>query len=152
MIEGGTVADIVETIAKNKTGGTGLKGSVVDTFTEVRTVPATGIERSIAHTMRFDRPNDVQLYVRLNVTQKTPPDTIDTDLIKTKLTEREFIIAEGLQAADLYRNVYQAGTNFIPTDLEVSDDGVVWTDGLLSAGAQGRFTLDTADITITDIT
>jgi hypothetical protein len=75
-----------------------------------------------------------------------------TDLIKTKLTERTFLIAENVLASDLYRNVYEAGTNFIPTDLEVSDDGVTWTDGRLLVGAQGKFSLDAADIAITDIT
>lgn len=152
VIEGGTVADIVETIAKNKTGGTGLKGDEISTYTETRTIPATGIERTIDHVMRFDRPNNVRLYVRLNVTQKNPPDPAPEALIKTKLSERSYVIAEALQAADLYKTVYEAGDNFIPTDLEVSDDGVVWTDGLLSAGADGKFSLDTADITITDIT
>lgn len=152
VIEGGTVSDIGETMAKNKTGGTGIKGGITDIYTETRTIPGSGVTRTINHVMKFDRPSSTQLFVRLNVTQKTPPDTIDEALIKSKLAERQFLIAEGLQASDLYRNVYQAGDNFIPTDLEISDDGVSWTAGLLSAGAQGKFTLDVADITVTDIT
>ena len=152
VIEGGTVADIVETIAKNKTGGTGLKGSVSGTYTESRIIPATGVIRTIDHVMYFDRPTELQLYVRLNVTRKDPSDPAPEATIKEKLAERTFLIAENVQAADLYRNVYEAGTNFIPSDLEVSDDGVTWSDIRVLAGPDGKYTLDTADITITDIT
>lgn len=152
VIEGGTVADIVETIAKNKTGGAGLKGDESGTYTETRVIPATGVERTINHVMKFDRPTSVQLFVRLNVTRKDPLDPPPTATIKSELAGRTFLIAENIQAANLYQNVYDAGTNFIPTDLEVSDDGVIWTDGILLVGADGKFTLDEVDITVTDIT
>lgn len=151
VIEGGTVEDIVETIAKNKTGGTGLKGGESGVYVETITLPS-GLTRTINHVMEFDRPIEKRLYVRLDVTEKNPPDPAPIATIKSKLAERVFNIAENVQAGDLYRNVYEAGTNFIPTDLEVSDDGVIWTDGQLLVGAQGKFTLDEADITVTDIT
>ena len=151
VVEGGTVADIVEVLAKNKTGGTGIKGDESGTYTETLTTPS-GVTREIVHTLKFDRPIDVQLYVRLDVTSKTAGDPPPTDLIKSYLSSRDFLIAENVLASDLYRNVYEAGTNFIPTDLEVSDDGMTWTDGRLLVGAQGKFTLSESDITVMDIT
>ena len=151
VIEGGSVADIVKAIAQNKTGGAGLKGSVSGTYIETITLPS-GLTRDYAHTMEFDRPLATTLYIRLNVTRKTATDPAPTDLIKSNLVARTFLIAENALASDLYRNVYEAGTNFIPTSLEVSADGVTWIDGRLLVGAQGKFTISTANITITDIT
>ena len=151
VIEGGVVADIGEAMAKNKTGGTGLKGAEEITYVETVTL-ASGLDITFNHEMKFDRPIEQQLFVRMDATEKNPPDPIPFDDIKAELVARVYKIAEDVQAGDLYRNVYAAGDNFIPTDLEISDDGVIWTDGQLLVGAQGKFTLDTADITITDIT
>lgn len=154
VIEGGTVADIVETTAKNKTGGTGLKGAVTGTFSESRTVTlsdGTELTRVIDHVMKFDRPTLKTLHVRLDAEPRVSGDSVPTTLIKDKLAARTFLIAENVLASDLYVNVYEAGNNFIATNLEVSDDGSTWTDGRLLVGADGRFTLDVAQITVTVI-
>lgn len=150
VIEGGTVADIIEAIAKNKTGGTGIKGAVTGTYNETLYKP-DGTPYTIVHTMAFDRPVDVPLYITLTV-NGTGGAVVDTDAIKNALVAYEFSIAEGISAAELYATVYSVANNFTATLLKVSDDDITYTDGLLSPGYVGLFSLDVANITITDIT
>lgn len=150
IVEGGEVADIVETIAKNKTGGTGLKGGTSSTYTEELTKP-DGTPYTIIHTMYFDRPTTVDLYVELTV-EGVDGAFVDTDAIKAALVALDFSIGASLSAADLYRTVYSVADNFTATLLEISDDDVTYTDGRLTPAADEVYTIDTANITITDIT
>ena len=150
VIEGGSVEDIVETITKNKTGGTGTKGSVTGTFTETLNRPdETTFE--LVHEQSFDRPTDVPLYINLNASRKVPTEPIDTDLIKQKIASFSFNIGTDLSASMLYELAYDAGDNFILYDLEISDDDAVFTDENLTPGADGKFSIDTANIDITEI-
>ncbi|VFS74680.1 Uncharacterised protein [Kluyvera cryocrescens] len=41
--------------------------------------------------------------------------------------------------------------NFTLTDLQISDDGLTFTDGELSPGFQGKFTIDEANINIDEV-
>lgn len=151
VIEGGAVDDIAETLAKNKTGGAGLKGSVSGTYTE--SVPlANDPDFTITHVMEFDRPTAKDLYVRMDVTRKFPASPVDSAAIASALADLDFRIAENAIASGLYSTVYSAGDNFVATDLEISDDGVTWTDGRILAGADGKFSIDAGNVTVTDIT
>lgn len=149
IIEGGTEADIVETMAKNKTGGCGLLGDEEGQYIEELTRPDGSIF-TIIHTMFFDRPTEIAVDVRLNVEKKAAASVIDEDLIKQKLAERTFAIGENIVVNDLYANVLEGGTGFIPTALEV-DIGAGWVDDWAEAGLDEKFTIDVADITITEI-
>lgn len=150
VVEGGEVADIIETIAKNKTGGTGLKGSVTGTFIETLLKP-DGSEYTITHEMAFDRPTDVPLYITLTV-EGTDGATVDVDAVKDAIADREFSIAESTKAGQLYRNAYSVADNYTVTDLLISDDNSTFTDGLLDPGYDGMFSIDPVNITVTDIT
>lgn len=150
IIEGGEIADIAEVFAKNKTGGTGTKGTVEGIYTEVIPKPDGGTF-NISHTYRFDRPNQVPLYVRLDAKRRDPSQPIDTALIEQKIAEKEFVISEDADASVLYANGYQAGTNFILSSLEVSDDNVIFTDMSIDAAAGDKFTLDVSNVTVTEI-
>ncbi len=150
VVEGGTIADIVETIAKNKTGGTGIKGSVTDTYVETVTKPDESTF-DINHDMAFDRPVDTPLYITLTV-EGVDGATADVAAIKAALVARSFTVAEGLGASDLYADVYSVGPNFTATLLLISDDDAVFTSGRLDPAPDGKFSIDTADIDITDIT
>lgn len=149
VIEGGEVADLVEVLAKNKTGGAGIKGSVEGTYIESLPLDFDPIF-TIAHTMRFDRPTYVALSVRLNATRKSATSPVDTAAIKAALAALTFRIAQNAIASELYCAVYDAGDNFIATDLEINM-GSGWTDGLLLAGADGKFQIDAGDVTVTEI-
>jgi uncharacterized phage protein gp47/JayE len=151
VIEGGTVADIVETIAKNKTGGTGLKGTVSGDYVETLYKP-DGTVYYITHTMEFDRPVDVPLYVSLTVEGEVGS-TLDLPAIKAAIAAHDFEIGTGVSAGQLYADAYSIpSSTYTVTLLEISDDDVTYTDGALSPGYDGIFSIDVANITITDIT
>ena len=76
---------------------------------------------------------------------------IDIDLIKETIAKREYVIAEDADASSLYGDAYQAGTNFILYNLEISDDGLTYTDMSIVSGAGNKFTIDEAKIDITEI-
>jgi hypothetical protein len=151
VIEGGAVDDIAESLAKNKTGGKGMVGSVEGEWEETVIRP-DGTEFIIFHTMQFDRPTYVPVLVRLDATRKDADTPIDTDLIAEKIAERTLTIGDNLLANDLYRDVFSAGENFIPTDLEISKDaGGTWTDGRLETAPKEKFTISADDVTVTEI-
>ena len=150
VVEGGAVADIVETIAKNKTGGTGLKGTVTGTYTETLFKP-DGTPYSLIHEMAFDRPVEVPMHITMTV-EAAAGVFVDTDAIKAALAARAYSISEIAMASNLYRTVYTVADNFTATLLEISDDDITYTDGALEPEADEVFTIAITDITITDIT
>lgn len=151
VIEGGSVDDIAEAIAKNKTGGTGLKGDIEGVYIEVLERP-NGEEYDIIHIMRFDRPTEVELYVNMTATRKNASDPVNITAIQNALAARQFSINENAIASDLYRTVYQAGDNFIATDLEISIDDMTFTDGRIESAPDEKFTISAVNVDITEIT
>lgn len=150
IVEGGEVADIVESIAKNKTGGTTLKGLVSGTYTETRIKPS-GEEFVFVHEMIFDRPIYLPVYISLTV-EGHDAAIVDVAAIKAALAAIDLSIGQDLTAGELYAVVYSVATNFTVTLIMISDDDVIFTDSRITPGADGIFTIDVADIDITDIT
>jgi uncharacterized phage protein gp47/JayE len=151
VVEGGAVADIVETMTKNKTGGKGMVGSVTGTFSEVFTRP-NGTTFTIVNTMTFDRPTDVPLLVRLNATFVDASLPIDEVRIQQEIAKQVFGIGDNLKAGQLYILAFNAGKNFIPTNLEISrDNGATYTDGQLLAGLDEKFSIAIDDVTVTEV-
>jgi len=151
VVEGGSVAAIIETITKNKTGGKGMVGSVTGTFSEPVTRP-NGTTFTIVHSMTFDRPVDVPILVRLDATRKDAAIPVDEALISQAIAARTFNIGENLLAGDLYRLAFNAGENFIPTNLEISQDGgATYTDGRILSDLNEKFSIDAGDVAVTEI-
>ena len=150
VVEGGVAADIIEIIAKNKTGGTGIKGGVLGTFEETLFKP-DGTPYTIAHDMAFDRPTEVPMYLTLTV-EGIDGAAVNTAAIKAALVARTFSIAEIASASALYATVYGAASNFVATLLRISDDDATFVDSSLDPEADGKFTIATVNIDITDIT
>lgn len=150
VVEGGAEAGIIEAIAKNKTGGTGIKGAVTGSFDEILEKP-NGDPYTITHDLAFDRPTEVPMYITLTV-EGINGATVDTAAIKAALVARTFTIAEIASASALYATVYSAASNFVATLLSISDDDVTFVTTSLTPSADEKYTIDTADITITDIT
>jgi uncharacterized phage protein gp47/JayE len=148
VINGGVESDIIETAAKNKTGGTAWNGAQTGIYTETRVRP-NGTTYEYFHHVRFDRPTEKPLEIRLTVQRKVATQPIDIALIKQMISTQDYLIGESAQANELYGLVYQAGTNFIVTELEISLDGTTWTDGLLTPGFSELFTVLADNITIT---
>lgn len=150
VIEGGADADIAEIIAKNKTGGTGLKGDeLVDYVESFENKNGDTIE--ITHNMKFDRPTEIPLYIQLTAT-RTGSTAVDTDLIvSTLVDDADFSIEEYAHAAKGYSVAYEAGTNFVLSDFEISIDGETWTDEYLNPGYGAKFVLSSDNITVTEV-
>lgn len=150
VVEGGTIDDIMTALLYQKTGGTGIKGDIESEIPETLTRP-DGSTFVVNQVRRFDRPVYVPLYIKMTATRKDPAVPVDIALIKQKLAAYKFYIGSALQAGQLYCYVYTAGDSFILTDIEISDDNVTFTDGWLTPDPGAKFTIDPANITVTEV-
>jgi uncharacterized phage protein gp47/JayE len=150
IVEGGAVDDIVEAITKNKTGGTGLKGLVAGDYVETLYKP-NGDPYIITHSMLFDRPTEIPLYINVTVTRKNSLIPSDVTSIENALVARPWTINENALASELYSTVYATGNTFIATDLEVSLDGITYVATSVETAADEKFIVDAANITVTEV-
>ena len=150
VVKGGDISQISEIIAKDKTGGTGLKGQVETVYIE-KFVRKDGSVRELYHDVKFDRPTEVSIHIKFKVSRKISTQSIDIEHIKDTLANKEFYIAQNITVTELYSTIYSAATNYIATDLEVSKDGVVWDSVFLQAGYDEEFIIEKANINITEI-
>lgn len=150
VVEGGTIDDIMQALLYQKTGGTGIKGSIEESIPETLTRP-DGSTFIVSQVRRFDRPVLVPVYIKLTATRKNPLVPVDMDLIKQKVAATKIYIGDPIQAATLYCPAYTAGDSFVLTDLEISDDDLTFTDGLLTPAAGTKFTIDVSNITVTEV-
>lgn len=150
VIEGGSVDSIAEVLTKQRTAGCDTKGSVTGVFRETVTRP-NGTTFIIEHAMEFDRPVNVPLFIRFNYTRKNVLQPVDEDLIRNNMAALFYGIGQQQQAGDLYVTARSAGDNYIVTDLEISLDEITWTDGNLTPGFAGKFTVDPNDVSITEL-
>jgi hypothetical protein len=124
---------------------------VTGTYTETLLRP-DGSEFVFIHEMTFDRPTLAPVNVRLNATRKQSGTPVDTTLIAQEIAKRTYNIGDNVVAAELYEDAFRAGTTFIPTDLEVSDDGgTTWTDERLVSALDGKYVIDAADVNVTEV-
>ncbi|HFG0618874.1 TPA: baseplate J/gp47 family protein [Yersinia enterocolitica] len=152
VAEGGSVSEIVEVMVKQKGGGTGTKGSVIGRYIETLIRP-DGTTLQIAHDMQFDRPIYKPLHINLTAKRKVTNDPVDLNTLKEALAKRVMHIGEEIDANEFYADGYGSGrVNYVLTNLKISIDGITFTDAELSPGFQGKFTLDVANISITEVT
>lgn len=147
IVEGGRVADIIETIVKQKTAGAYTLGEVVADYLETVVKP-NGETLQLLHTMRFDRPTYVDLHVRVDVAPKTPGEPIDAELIKQRLAATHVFIGKPVQAGELYDRVLKAGDDFIVTEVQICLDGTSWTDGMITPAVNERLIISTENVTV----
>ena len=150
VVKGGDIAQISEIIAKDKTGGTGLKGKVETVYIE-KFVRKDGSVRELYHDVKFDRPTEVSIHIKFKVSRKISTQSIDIEHIKDTLANKEFYIAQNITVTELYSTIYSAATNYIATDLEVSKDGVVWDSVFLQAGYDEEFIIEKSNIEIEEL-
>lgn len=150
VVKGGDIAQISEIIAKDKTGGTGLKGQVETVYIE-KFVRQNGSVREFYHDVKFDRPTEVSIHIKFKVSRKISTQSIDIEHIKDTLANKEFYIAQNITVTELYSTIYSAATNYIATDLEVSKDGVTWSSVLLEAGYDEEFIIEKSNIEIEEL-
>jgi uncharacterized phage protein gp47/JayE len=148
VVEGGTDGDIAESLIKQKTIGADFKGSSSGEFSEVIQKPDGG-SRTIVNTANFDRPTLTNIYIRVTLTKKNATDVIDEQAVKNALILKTFTINEDLTVTELYGNVYQGGTNFTASLLEVSKDDITYENELLDADFDEKFVVTDGNIQIT---
>lgn len=148
IIEGGSLVDIGEVIAKQRLGNT--KGAITVTYTDELVKP-NGTVFYLNNDHQIDRPTYLPLYIRLTATRRSSTSPIDIDAIKANLESHPVFINQNLQAGELYPSSYIENYNYIVSDLEVSLDGVSWTDGEVSSGYGGKFTIDVSDIEVNEV-
>ncbi len=148
IIEGGELADIGEVMAKQRLGNS--KGSIEVTYTDELIKP-NGDPLYIVNAANIDRPDYVDLYVNITVKEKVSGSPIDAQAIKDLLASKVFEIGSPTQASELYANAYIVNSNYIAYDLEISIDGITYTDEQLSPGYDGKFVLTNSNIVVTVI-
>lgn len=149
VIEGGSIDDITETIVKNKTAGTGIKGSIEGSYNESILRP-DGTTYQIPHTVRFDRPDYRPLHIKLTVKRNNPAIPVDLDMIKSNLSAKSFEIGQSIRASALYCDVYKS-SGFTAYDLEISADNVSFTDSMLTSALNEKCVISTENIDITEV-
>ena len=149
IIDGGAVDEIAKTIATDKTIGTDLKGTVTEDYIETF-LKADGTTRQYTHTVKFDRPSEIPLYINLIVSKRLPTDIIDIDAIKNKLVEKLYSINEKATATELYAYVYSAGNTFIASNLEVSKNNITFGNTATNDYDE-KFIISAVNIAITEV-
>ena len=149
IVDGGAVDEIAKTIATDKTIGTDLKGTVTEDYIETF-LKADGTTRQYTHTVKFDRPSEIPLYINLIVSKRLPTDIIDIDAIKNKLVEKLYSINEKATATELYAYVYSAGNTFIASNLEVSKDNITFGNTATNDYDE-KFIISAVNIAITEV-
>jgi len=149
IVDGGAVDEIAKIIASDKTIGADLKGTISQNYIETF-LKADGTTRTLTHTVKFDRPIEIPLYINLIVTKRLSTNVIDMDAIKNKLVEKFYSINEKATATELYSYVYSAGSTFIASALEVSKDNITFGNTATNDYDE-KFIISVANITITEV-
>ena len=149
IIDGGSIDEITKIIATDKTIGTDLKGTISNNYVEIF-LKADGTTRALTHIVKFDRPTEIPLYIKLTVAKRLPTDVIDTDAIKNKLVEKLYSINEKATATELYAYVYSAGNTFIASNLEVSKDNITFGNTATNDYDE-KFIISAVNIAITEV-
>lgn len=149
VVEGGDVADIIRTIAINRSGGADTKGNITGQYIEELERP-DGTITKIVHDMSFDRPTVEDVDVEVTVTRKDSNEPVDTAAIEDALKAREFLIAENMLATQLYATVYSVSDRFFATDLQIKrTSGSMFTDEWLVSDPDVKFNI--ANVNITEV-
>lgn len=151
VVEGGTVADIVRMIAIHKGMGTMSLGDITGQWVEELNGP-NNRPFSFLHEMRFDRPEYVDLHVKLTATRFAVDEPVDTELIKERLAAVEPLIGQSIQAGEMYKYAYIDTARYVITDLEISRDGITYTDAELAPLINEKFQFDKSRIVINEVT
>lgn len=147
VVEGGDNNNIAEVIAKQKTAGTGMKGAVTGSYTETMQ-RLDGTTYDMVYNMVFDRPDIVPLHVKLDAV-RTTPNPIDAALIKNQLTAFKFYIGDNAIAYQFYASATGAG--WYPRNLQISLNGIDWTEGSIACPVGSKFNISSGNVTITEI-
>lgn len=145
IVEGGANTDIANIYYENKSYGSNMKGAV-----SVNITTASGG----VFTALFDRPVSADLYLRFNIKRTTVNFAFDLPGIKESLVDNvSYMIGQYAETSSLTEAAVAAmatlGGGGVPLDVEISDDGIAWTDYLDTPTLDAKWTLDVSRVTIT---
>jgi uncharacterized phage protein gp47/JayE len=140
IVDGGVASEIGQTILSKKTDGCGMKGDE-----EVLVEKLNGGY----FTAKYDVPIPQDLYIQFNISLPFSG-VIDTDFLKQQIVDNIIWTVGGDATSDtLYYYLKTINQNYIITGVEVSDDGITWTETISPTTVQYRFANDTTRISIT---
>lgn len=145
VVEGGASDDIGNAYYTKKSYGSNMKGAV--------TVDITTASGAI-FTAKFDRPTSEPLYIQFNIKRTIQGQVFDEDGIKAFIiANKPYGIGEYAETSSLTAIALLAisslGGGGVPLDMEISDDGITYTDYLNTATLDKKWTLDATRIDIT---
>lgn len=146
VIEGGDVNAIAEAVVKNKTAGTGLKGNTVAQYQEVIEL-SNGLTFDNTTDVEFDRPSVIELFVKADITT-TNGTTPNESVIKQALASKFYNIGQDAVVSELYCEIYGSQRNLVATNLEISTDGVSYTEDVIEANPEWLFSIDVNNIAL----
>lgn len=139
IVEGGNSDEIGQAIYANIPPGIPMKGN------ESVSVPraAGGFE-----TVNYDLPTAIPLYITMDI--KVISGAVDEDYIKQQLALITFNIGQSAESANLTTAVKNIiGEVATPYNLEVSTDGVAYSEMVTPTRLDGFFSISTDNISIT---
>lgn len=139
VVEGGSEIDIATVIYNNLPPGIPMKGAEI--------VPITKINGQV-EVIKYDTPTAVDLYINLSI--KLLGGAVDEDYVKKQLETLNFEIGQTVESANLTTEIKNIiGNAGTPYDVEVSADGVTYSEIATPSGLDEFFVIDDANITIT---
>lgn len=153
IVDGGANSDIAQIIYYNSAGLAtyGYSNSEID-YTEVNVTTISGQPYNI----KFNRVNPVPLYIRFDLKIADSGISINEDLIKDFIIENLVFglnqSAETSYVTDIAaQSLLQFNANIYALNVEVSTDGINWTDYIASTSWMNKFVIDASRITITQV-
>lgn len=146
IVEGGANSDIANIIYQNSSG-LPTRGSV--------NVDVESVSGQLFSTS-FDRANPVPLYIKFDIKNTNSNVNIITSAVKEYIAEN-LIYTLGAPAETSYiteiasDSLADYGNGVYALNIQISDDGVNWTDYIASASLKDKFVVDPTRITITEI-
>lgn len=141
ICEGGSESDIGRIIYNNIPPGIPMKGTQTATITR---------PNGSTDTVNYDTGAPTPLYIQMNI--KLLGGQIDEDYVKQELSKLTWNIGQSVESADITTAtkdiIGEAGT---PYDVEVSADGVTYSEIVTPTALNGLFTLSTSNISITTV-
>lgn len=145
IAEGGANADIANVIYQNSSG-LATRGNV--------SVNVPSVSGQVFATS-FDRANPVSLYIQFDL-KNTSSANISLDTIKEYIVENlSFTLNQPAETSYVTEiasaALLQYGTGLYALNVEVSTDGVTYTDYIASSSLKDKFVVDTTRITINEV-
>lgn len=141
IVEGGDDDYIANTIYKTLNTGCPMRGA-----TEVKVIDQDGVENII----KFDRPSTESLYILMTVEAKDNNTVIDTDIIKTNLINNLKLGLNDIVDSSKINNILtNIDDTLIYYDIQVSKDGITYSNMVNNTNLNYIFTLSSNNINIT---